>query len=326
MKKHKNVIQIILGTIFGLTLLYIVLKDFEFIKLEESLRKSNLFYIVLTGILLWFVYYLRAMRWGILLKNANISVKRKNLIYAVMLGYFVNSLTPKLGEIVRCKILYDREKIPISQSIATVVAERLYDVVVLFLGVSIVFVLHLDVLEGILSQITENSVFFIIVLIVGCIVGILLLYMLLLLKKRITNGFLKKIIDFLFEILSTLKDSVKIKQYWIFLLYTGLIWTTLIFMNYVCMLALPDTNMLPISFTVVILFVTGIGWAMPVPNGIGFTHYIVTALFIAFSYTETAGIIFGFVSNSLTLLYTLLIGGTYFLISLSKNKLFEDNK
>lgn len=316
MKKHKNTIQIVVGSIIGFILLYVVLKDFDFSKLIASLQSANWFYVLLNGFFLWLVYYFRAMRWNVLLRNANIQVKRNNLIYSVMLGYFVNSLTPKLGEIVRCKILYDREKVPIPLSIATVVVERAYDVVVLFLGVFFVFVLNIDILDGLLNQFSGNSGVLLSLLIVGAASSTVFIYLLLFLRKRVTAGILKKMIDFFYAILHTLKNSIRIAQYWKFLLYTVFIWTTLVLMNYVCMLALPETLHLPLSFTIVVLFISGIGWAMPVPNGIGFTHIIVDTLFIAFSYSETAGKIFGFVSNSLTLLFTLVIGGSYFLISL----------
>jgi hypothetical protein len=56
------------------------------------------------------------------------------------------------------------------------------------------------------------------------------------------------------------------------------------------------------------LFVGAIGWALPSPNGIGTTHFIILNLFIVFGLSESSAVTFGILSNGLILIFTILYG------------------
>ncbi len=126
--------------------------------------------------------------------------------------------------------------------------------------------------------------------------------------------------QFLLEFWQTLKLSFKIKQYPRFLLVTLLIWVALILMNYFCLLALEETSGSSLYFAFVIVFVAGIGWAIPSPSGIGTTHFIILHLFLAFSLSENSGVAFGVLSNGLTFSFTILIGGASIILYSLFNK------
>ncbi len=88
-------------------------------------------------------------------------------------------------------------------------------------------------------------------------------------------------------------------------------------------MALPETDDFSLYFAIVVLFVGGIGWAIPTPGGIGTTHFFILQLFIAFNLNETAGISFGILSNGLTFICTILFGITVLIyneIRMKKNK------
>lgn len=330
MKKHSNLIQTLIGVALGAVFMYFTFRNSDFNKIINGIRQADPMYIILNGVCLWVVYYIRALRWNVLLKNSNLNVRKRNLIHAVMLGYFVNSFTPKLGELMRCKILYDREEIPVSQALATVVAERVYDMVTLLIGIALVFVFQIDTLQGIYSgmagKYTSNSTLTFLALVAVLLVCIGSIYLIVLLHKNLKYGMFKKLVDFTYNVLITLKESVRIKQYWKFLLYTVFIWTGLTCMNYFALKAIPATSELSIGFAATLLFVVGLGWAMPIPNGVGSTHYIVEKLFLAFALSEVAGEQFGILSNGLTLIYTLLFGGVYiFFAFIFKKKLQISN-
>jgi len=62
-----------------------------------------------------------------------------NLFSAVMVGYAINNVTPRGGELVRPYILARREKISKSAVFGTIIVERVIDIIFLMLMFGIVF-------------------------------------------------------------------------------------------------------------------------------------------------------------------------------------------
>src|SRR5690554_8161893 len=51
--------------------------------------------------------------------------------HAVMVGYLVNLLSPRAGEATRAALLYQTDKLSFSKSFGTIMAERVFDLVML---------------------------------------------------------------------------------------------------------------------------------------------------------------------------------------------------
>jgi len=86
------------------------------------------------------------------------------------------------------------------------------------------------------------------------------------------------------------------------------IWILLILMNYTCLLALPETDNYNFYFATVVLFIGGLGWAMPTPGGIGTTHFLILQLFLAYNLDPKTGLSFAVLSNGITFVYTIIFG------------------
>ena len=78
-------------------------------------------------------HYVRAYRWTILLKPIGYFPPVGRTFLAVMTGYFVNLLLPRMGEISRCAILKKTDDIPMASSLGSVVGERILDFFILLL-------------------------------------------------------------------------------------------------------------------------------------------------------------------------------------------------
>lgn len=288
----------------------------------ESISNANGFWVAMNAVAFLTVFFLRAYRWKILLQNTGLNPKYLYVVYSLCMGFFVNSFTPRFGEIARCTTLKKAVDVPISKSLGTMVTERIWDVLILGLGLIVIFFLEVSRLqpiwnelkEGIRKIFAENGLLF---------AGILVLFLVLLfvayriLKSRKT---FERGGQFLLEFWQTLKLSFKIKRYPRFLIVTALIWVVLTLMNYFCLLALEETSGSSFYFAFVIVFVAGIGWAIPSPSGIGTTHFIIFHLFVAFSLSENSGIAYGVLSNGLTFAFTILIGGMTLIIYSLFNK------
>ena len=322
----KNFWQSVAGVLIGGLFLYFTLDNKPISEIIESISKANIYWVIANGIALFLVFYLRAIRWKVLLENIDYKPKERNVVYSVTLAYFVNSFTPKFGELSRCTSLNKSDNIPVSKSLGTVVSERIWDILVLFVGLFILFIIEIKRLGGIFSGLIENitSLFtnhlYLAIIIILAFLGGTYIFWVFFKKSKL----LEKVQHFLKDILQTVRMTFKLKKGRYFLFLTLAVWLTLTFMNYFCIKALPETEDFNLYFAAVVLFIGGIGWAIPSPGGIGTTHFIILQLFIAFQLSPDAGIAYGVLSNGLTFVFTLIFGSVAMLIKYL-NPIFAKN-
>lgn len=310
----KNIFQNSIGVLIGCIFLFLTLREKPMGPVWNSLANADFFFILISFICLFLVFYVRSLRWKLLIEESGENPTSEKVFTSVLLGYFVNSFTPKLGEIIRCTSLQKNDNIPVSVSMGSVMAERAYDLLILGIGIFVIFTLEIERLQGIIDS-TIGGVshiygykylyFFPIFILV---LGILFLISLRKLKKS-ERKIVQKVIGFLQSMFHSLKRGLLLKRRARFILLTLLIWTLLVALNYIYLLCLPETSEYSPVFALVILFVGGIGWALPSPGGIGTTHFFLLQLFLAYQLDPNAGISFGILSNGLTFLGTVVIGG-----------------
>ncbi len=304
----KKIFNVLLGVLIGAGFLIITFKDKSLIDIYENIKEADIFWVIANGVCLFLTFFLRSYRWKILLENAGAKVNTVNVLHSVIVGYVVNSFTPKLGEIARCMGLKGSDNIKTSLSFGTVVTERIYDILVLGIGIAFFFIVELDKLIALFLKIFQDNAIFntpysIITFFVVAIVVFVLLFFVI---KKIK--LFEKVKAFIYEIIDTVKKSFRIKKIRTFIAITILIWIVLAIMNYCCLKALPSTDSFSLYFAFIILFIAGIGWALPSPGGIGTTHFFILQIFIAFNLNESSGLAFAVLSNGLTLVFTWIIG------------------
>jgi len=310
MAMNKDIWKSLVGILIGAVFMYLTLKDTPLDDIVTNLKASKPMWILVSGIILGFVFLFRALRWNVMLDNIGYKIKDSHILYYTLFGYLINSFTPKFGEVLRCTALAKDADIPVSASLGSVIMERVYDIVVLLIGLSIVGLMEAErlghlfneayrfVQEQFLGSTTK-------LIIAGAVVVIGLIVMIFVLKKI---QLFDKVRSFVTELMQSVLSSIKMKRFPIFLMHTIIIWVLLVLLNYVFLLAIPQTEDLNIYFAVIILFVGAIGWALPSPNGIGTTHFIILQLFLVFGYSEAGAITFGLLSNGLILIYTIFYG------------------
>lgn len=313
-KSLKNIFQNTIGILIGGLFLFLTLREKPLAPVWESLANADYFFILLSFLCLFMVFYLRALRWKLLLEESGEKPKSNKVLTSILIGYFVNSFTPKFGEILRCTSLQKSSNIPISKSIGSLMAERAYDLLILGIGVLLLFLIELDRLQDMLNSTIGGIshiygyrylyVFPIVLLLIGILFIISLKKL-----KRSEKPIIKKIVGFLHTMFNSLKSGLLLQKRVKFITLTLLIWISLILLNYIYLLCLPDTSSYSISFAIVILFIGGLGWALPSPGGIGTTHFFLLQLFLAFQLDPNAGISFGILSNGLTFIGTIALGG-----------------
>jgi uncharacterized protein (TIRG00374 family) len=276
LKKH--FIKILLGLLFSIIFIYLVLRNIN-IRNSLGLIKNTNFLVLTFGTLIYaFTYLLRSVRYYFIILPLKKTRIMENFPYTI-LGSFVNNIIPlRLGELIRAKITGERFYLSRSSVLATIIIERLFDV--------IIFVLFFSIITIFMSfhEFLEKSFYILAVLFIICLI---VFYIMLMYKNRVINflsaifmpakikvfitDFLNKFIDGL-EILK--KPSVLIKTF----IMSVVLWIIeavfLVVIAYSCNIKLSICGAV---FTVIII---GIGVIIPTaPGYIGAFEFMgVTAL------------------------------------------------
>ena len=101
---------------------------FDFRRLWDAMRGIEPWHLAAAVVLNLAFYVVRAVRWRYLMDPVKERVKISHLYSATMVGFMANNLLPaRLGEIVRAYVIGRREDIPKSSAFATIVVERVFD-------------------------------------------------------------------------------------------------------------------------------------------------------------------------------------------------------
>jgi hypothetical protein len=126
-----------LGMLISVSFLAIVLRDQNLPEVWRSLQNAKYIWL-LPGIAVYFLgVWARTWRWHYMLRPVK-TVSLGRLFPLICIGYMGNNIYPaRAGELLRSYVLRQRTGIPISTSLATVIAERLFDGLTMLLFVFI---------------------------------------------------------------------------------------------------------------------------------------------------------------------------------------------
>lgn len=126
-----------LGLGVSAVFVYVVLRSVDLAQLQHELQSVSHVPVVLAMCVGVVGNLVRAVRWSALLKHSP-SAKLRFFFTSMMIGYLTNNVLPaRAGELVRIYVLERKLGISMSTSAATVVLERLTDVLVLLMLVGL---------------------------------------------------------------------------------------------------------------------------------------------------------------------------------------------
>ncbi len=255
----------------------------------RDIKEANYYWLIFALVLAIASHIFRALRWNLLINSLNYKTKLSTTFYAVMIGYMANTAVPRMGELARCGVLSKKEKIPFNALFGTVISERLFDLVTLFVIIILVIIFQFKSLSGFISKnfapffdnLASNihSLLFFVGITIVFVIAVY--FILRLLKEKIKRlPFYQKLRTFFDGLLDGIKTILKLKQKWLFLLYTFFIWLFYACMVYFPVFMLPETSQLTFADALTILAIGSLGVVAPVPGGIGAYHFIVKAVLV----------------------------------------------
>ncbi|MBC7890604.1 MAG: flippase-like domain-containing protein [Sphingobacteriaceae bacterium] len=268
----------------------------------------------------------RAARWRILLEPLGYRPSFAATNTAVWLGYFANNLVPRLGEVTRCTSLLKSDRIPVEKSLGTVVTERVFDVLTLFVLLGLNLLLDFDRLVAFISTSTASasgsggggSRLWLWMTLGIAVAGAL--FVVFLWKKLVQIALVQKVVKAGQGLLAGLLSIRNLRQPGLFLFHTALIWGMYWLMGYVLFMAIPKFAELSPLVALTVLTTGALAMILPTPGGIGsYNAFVAFALHSIYGIAEVdSGTLATFIQSS-QMLCTLAIGLVFFLISLLPN-------
>ena len=133
--------RLVLGVALAVILLGLFFRGMDWEALGRALREAHLLPLLGVSAVTVVVYTVRAWRWGFLLAPLG-RVRFIDLFSATYVGFASGLLVPRAQEIIRPWLISRRYPIPLSAGFATVILERLIDLITVLL----LFALYLFVL------------------------------------------------------------------------------------------------------------------------------------------------------------------------------------
>ncbi len=138
----KRAIQLLLGVGVSALCVWLSMKDVHFTEVLTALRGANVVGFVLVMLVTLGGFWLRAVRWRYFI-DAGRPLRIGSLFSATMIGFMANNVLPfRLGEFIRPWALARREKLSKTTLLATVVVERVVDMMTLLGIFGVTMVVH----------------------------------------------------------------------------------------------------------------------------------------------------------------------------------------
>lgn len=258
----------------------------------ETLYRVDYFWVILSLVFGFLSHASRAARHKYVLQPIGYQASFWNRYHALMIGYIVNYLIPRAGEASRASMLYRSDKIPFSKTLGTIIAERVFDLLMLGVVVLVALGLSFDDLMAIKDQILspktnsagEIDSFQWKYVIYGVLAFVALTFIILWFKAE---KFRNKFKNFVKDIITGVFAIFKSKNPLPFIGHTIFIWINYIIFFGICFYALPETADFPIG-GILLGFIAGTLGIMFTNGGIG-AYPVLVGLVVTYFLKDTLG-------------------------------------
>ena len=264
--------------------------------MTEAFKNINWWMLLPIFIVGFLSHYFRALRWKILLKTVAIEPSTANTTFAVLIGYLVNTVVPRLGEVAKCTVLAKYEKTSPDKAIGTIIGERAFDMISLLIVMLLVFLFERHIAFTLFNDyfgkyFHDGTTIIWKPEIIAVAVLILFIAGFIFLLKKLKNTKVGNIIKSLGDGIASVW---RMKARGAFLLYTFLIWLMYTLMVYIGYFSLEATAGLGMSSALAIIAFGSIGMIVT-PGGIGTYPLIVAGVLLLFGLNEGVGMAFGWI-------------------------------
>ena len=297
----------------GVSLLYFAFKGVDLKAVGKEMGNAKLEWIGLSMLVGLGAVVSRGMRWKLVLDSMGYRSTSWRTSYAIGIGYLINMVFPRAGEVARATALRRSDKIPVDVLLGTIIVERLIDLIIVSILLGLTLILTYPELQKLLastqgSESAANE---------GGIPWLwIALSLILLATWFLRDRFFKtapgqRVQSFLRGLSQGFTSIVRLDNPWAYLGHTVFIWASYFMMIYVCFFAMPATENIQIDQSLFVMMAASMGIVVPVPGGVGAYHYLVAKALEVLSVPYPEGLAFATLvhaSQTIMLMSTGVIG------------------
>ncbi|OFY31762.1 MAG: hypothetical protein A2X17_01015, partial [Bacteroidetes bacterium GWF2_41_61] len=224
-------------------LLWVSFKGVHWSDFKAGLLSTDFRWIAVSMLVSIFVFWLRALRWRLIMLPLGFRIKRRDAWDGVNIGYITNFAVPRAGEFARCGVITKKTGLPFETVAGTVVLERSVDLLSLGAITLAVIVLewkkfgnfiNKEIVGTLDNKLSANLTWVAAAIIVSFVVFLYIIY-----RFRERHPIFRRITDIAKGVISGVMSGFRMPQKWLFLLYTATIWFCYWLMSYTTILAFP---------------------------------------------------------------------------------------
>ena len=312
----------------AIVFLYIAFHNVNLPEVIDLVSHASIIWIIIFICSVYLGHIIRAVRWKVILNTIKPDASLKHLFGSLMIGYGVNCVTPKLGEITRAVFLGKWENLSRSSMLGTVIVERVIDVIALGLAVLVSAFMWRENLYLTLPWL-ESTLYLGGLVMLGMVI---LIYLTIKFKEKFYGVIIKlfsKIsekwankLGYIFEMLTQGFSSLKgAKNYLLTISLTIILLLVYALSSYIGFLTLYMNEIKDVNFEMgwVLMSIAAIGVVIPTPGATGSYHAIAkSTLVLLFSFGESISAAYAFLTHIIS--YFIFIFTALFIFFVFNNK------
>lgn len=298
-----KILKYLISISLAVVLLWFSFRDVEWTDFIAGLQECRWGFILLSMAAGAFAFWLRGLRWRQLLQPIDPAISRITTFNGINIGNISNFVFPRIGEFVRCGVITRRSSATYDKVLGTVVLERGWELLVMLMMLALVVVGGFEkfgnffirqIWEPIASRLDISLWWVLLVLAVCGLGGIWVIW-----RFRATNRFCAKVWGIFTGLLQGFSSCLRMERKWLFFAYTLFIWMVYWLMAATTVWAAPFLDHLTVIDALFLSLVGGLGFAVPVPGGIGAFHFVISlALMGVYDVPMETGIVYATLSHT----------------------------
>ncbi|MEO8399236.1 MAG: lysylphosphatidylglycerol synthase transmembrane domain-containing protein [Ignavibacteriaceae bacterium] len=331
----KRALNLTFSFILTAVFLYIAFKHVDFKDVIEKISQASLLWIGVFIIVITLSHFLRAVRWKVILNSVKPGVSLKNLFGALMIGYGVNFIVPRLGEVSRAVFIGKWENLSRSSMFGTVILERIIDLI--FLGISVVISIYIATEDLYKNFPWLKSTLYITIFLMICMC--LFLFLIIKFKEKFYGIIIKFLSRFsekiahkianIFEMLIAGFTSLKgTKNYLLTLVLSISIILLYALASYIGFYTVGmqklGTPGITFAMAWILMSISGIGVVIPTPGGTGSYHTLAKSTLLLFGFGEVISLTYAVLTHLISMILFIVFGLiSFFVLNKQHDSLFK---
>ena len=326
----KGILKYSLSLLLTALFLYIAFNGVDLDEVFRIVSESSIIWMFVFITVQMFAHYVRALRWKVILHSVKPEASIKNLFGALMVGYGVNCVVPRLGEVTRAVLVGKWENLSGSSMLGTIILERVIDVI--FLGLA-VLVAILIFSERLLTNFPWlQSTLYLTIVFIGVV--ILVFYLTIRHKERFYKVIVKffsyfseKFAHKIADLIQTVGEgfgSLKGRNNYIISFFLSALLIILYALgSYIGFFIVGLHHIKEVNYQMgwIVMSISAIGIVIPTPGGTGSYHTLAkSTLVLLFGFGEAVSLAYAFITHIISYFFAIFFSVIIFFVLNKKHE------